>query len=263
MRSSPPVPFRADSGRRGWRTGCSSSRSPRSHSTLLLFPTVAFPPPMADRRVGTGRGDERRSSPRCCGPPTSRSRRGLHVATPSARRARRGPASPPWRASSPSFAALAASSRVRPPVPPVTWRGAAADPVARVRRHGHACSSSSSRSRGTPGYRRARDDHRRSHLAAFILSLGWGSRWRRPSPSLKYRLYDLDLVVKKTAVFTIVALFLTGLYLLGLGLAALSGLGAILAVDPVRADVQTPCGTGRARWRTGSCTASARRRSRC
>lgn len=58
---------------------------------------------------------------------------------------------------------------------------------------------------------------------------------------LKYRLYDLDLVVKKTAVFTIVAVFITGLYLLGLGLAAVSRLGTIvgallfvLTFNPVR-----------------------------
>ncbi len=63
----------------------------------------------------------------------------------------------------------------------------------------------------------------------FILSLALGIPVATAVAVLKYRLYDLDLVVKKTAVFTIVALFLTGLYLLGLGLAALSGLGAIFA----------------------------------
>jgi signal transduction histidine kinase len=63
----------------------------------------------------------------------------------------------------------------------------------------------------------------------FILSLALGIPVATAVAVLKYRLYDLDLVVKKTAVFTIVALFLTGLYLLGLGLAAPSGLGAIFA----------------------------------
>jgi signal transduction histidine kinase len=63
----------------------------------------------------------------------------------------------------------------------------------------------------------------------FIVSLALGIPAATAVALLKYRLYDLDLVVKKTAVFTIVALFLTGLYLLGLGLAALSGLGAIFA----------------------------------
>jgi signal transduction histidine kinase len=63
----------------------------------------------------------------------------------------------------------------------------------------------------------------------FILALALGIPVATAVAVLKYRLYDLDLVVKKTAVFTIVALFLTGLYLLGLGLAALSGLGAIFA----------------------------------
>ena len=42
---------------------------------------------------------------------------------------------------------------------------------------------------------------------------------------LRYRLYDLDLVVKKTAIYSIVAIALTALYLLLLGGAALAGLG--------------------------------------
>ena len=47
---------------------------------------------------------------------------------------------------------------------------------------------------------------------------------------LRYRLYDLDLVVKKTAIYSIVAIALTALYLLLLGAAALAGFGAIPAV---------------------------------
>ena len=44
---------------------------------------------------------------------------------------------------------------------------------------------------------------------------------------LRFHLYDLDLVVKKTVVFTIVAVSLTGLYIAALALAALSGIGAM------------------------------------
>jgi signal transduction histidine kinase len=47
---------------------------------------------------------------------------------------------------------------------------------------------------------------------------------------LRYRLYDLDLVIKKAAVFTIVAVFITVLYVGALALAALSFLGSIAAV---------------------------------
>jgi signal transduction histidine kinase len=47
---------------------------------------------------------------------------------------------------------------------------------------------------------------------------------------LRYRLYELDLVVKKTAIYSIVAITLTAVYLLVLGGAALSGLGSIPAV---------------------------------
>ena len=46
---------------------------------------------------------------------------------------------------------------------------------------------------------------------------------------LRYRLYDLDLVIKKAAVFTIVAIFLTAVYVVALALAALSFLGSIAA----------------------------------
>ncbi len=47
---------------------------------------------------------------------------------------------------------------------------------------------------------------------------------------LRYRLYDLDLVIKKAAVFTIIAVFITVLYVVALALAALSFLGSIAAV---------------------------------
>jgi signal transduction histidine kinase len=47
---------------------------------------------------------------------------------------------------------------------------------------------------------------------------------------LRYRLYDLDLVVKKTAIYSIVAIVLTGLYLLLVAAAALAGLGSIPAL---------------------------------
>jgi signal transduction histidine kinase len=46
---------------------------------------------------------------------------------------------------------------------------------------------------------------------------------------LRYRLYDLDLVVKKTAIYSIVAIALTALYLALLGGATLIGLGPIPA----------------------------------
>ena len=47
---------------------------------------------------------------------------------------------------------------------------------------------------------------------------------------LRYRLYELDLVVKKTAIYSIVAIALTVLYLALLGGAALAGFGPIPAV---------------------------------
>ncbi len=58
---------------------------------------------------------------------------------------------------------------------------------------------------------------------------------------LRYRLYELDLVVKKTAIYSIVAITLTALYLLLLGGAALAGLGPlpaaivfVITFNPVR-----------------------------
>ncbi|MEO8292216.1 MAG: ATP-binding protein [Actinomycetota bacterium] len=47
---------------------------------------------------------------------------------------------------------------------------------------------------------------------------------------LRYHLYDLDLVIKKAAVFTIVAVFITVIYVAALALAALSFLGSVAAV---------------------------------
>jgi signal transduction histidine kinase len=46
---------------------------------------------------------------------------------------------------------------------------------------------------------------------------------------LRYRLYDLDLVIKKTAIYSIVAIALTALYLVLLAGATLAGLGPIPA----------------------------------
>jgi signal transduction histidine kinase len=47
---------------------------------------------------------------------------------------------------------------------------------------------------------------------------------------LRYRLYDLDLVVKKAAVYTIVAIVITVVYAVALAIAALSFLGSVAAV---------------------------------
>jgi signal transduction histidine kinase len=47
---------------------------------------------------------------------------------------------------------------------------------------------------------------------------------------LRYRLYDLDLVVKKAAVYTIVAVVITVVYAAALAIAALSFLGSVAAV---------------------------------
>ncbi|MEP6476214.1 MAG: sensor histidine kinase [Actinomycetota bacterium] len=46
---------------------------------------------------------------------------------------------------------------------------------------------------------------------------------------LRYRLYELDLVVQKTAIYSIVAIALTALYMGLLGVAALTGLGTVPA----------------------------------
>ena len=47
---------------------------------------------------------------------------------------------------------------------------------------------------------------------------------------LRYRLYDLDLVVKKTAIYSLVAIALTALYLVLLAAATIVGLGTVPAV---------------------------------
>jgi signal transduction histidine kinase len=76
---------------------------------------------------------------------------------------------------------------------------------------------------------------------AFFLCLGFGIPAACAIAILKYRLYDLDIVVKRTVVFTIVAAFITGLYLAALALTAVSSIGAlaaavlfVLTFNPVR-----------------------------
>ncbi len=64
---------------------------------------------------------------------------------------------------------------------------------------------------------------------AFFLCLGLGIPLACAIAILKYRLYDLDIVVKRTVVFTIVAAFITVLYLAALALAAVSTFGALVA----------------------------------
>jgi len=64
----------------------------------------------------------------------------------------------------------------------------------------------------------------------FFLCLGIGIPGACATAILKYRLYDLDIVVKKTVVFTIVAVFLTVLYLAALALATVTRLGPLAGV---------------------------------
>jgi signal transduction histidine kinase len=61
----------------------------------------------------------------------------------------------------------------------------------------------------------------------FFLSLGLGVPIATLVALLKYRLFDLDIVVRKTVVYTVVAVFITALYLVGLALATFTRLGAI------------------------------------
>ena len=75
----------------------------------------------------------------------------------------------------------------------------------------------------------------------FFVCLGIGIPAACAVAILKYHLYDLDIVVKRTVVFTIVAAFITLLYLGALALAAFTSIGAIagavifvLTFDPVR-----------------------------
>ena len=63
----------------------------------------------------------------------------------------------------------------------------------------------------------------------FFLCVGLGIPLACAIAILKYRLYDLDIVVKRTVVFTIVAAFITVLYLAALALAAVSTFGALVA----------------------------------
>ena len=65
---------------------------------------------------------------------------------------------------------------------------------------------------------------------------------------LRYRLYDLDLVIRKAAVYTIVAIVLTVVYAAALAIAALSFLGSVSGRRPVRPHLQsraTACAAGR------------------
>jgi len=75
----------------------------------------------------------------------------------------------------------------------------------------------------------------------FFLCIGVGIPAACTVAILKYHLYDLDVVVKKTVVFTIVAGFITLLYLAALALATVTKIGAIagaivlvLTFNPVR-----------------------------
>src|SRR5206468_6739776 len=75
----------------------------------------------------------------------------------------------------------------------------------------------------------------------FFVCLGVGIPAACAVAILKYHLYDLDVVVRKTVVFTIVAAFITLLYLAAVALAAFTSIGAIagavlfvLTFNPVR-----------------------------
>jgi hypothetical protein len=79
---------------------------------------------------------------------------------------------------------------------------------------------------------------------------------------LRYRLYDLDIVVKKTAIYSIVAIVLTALYLALLGVAALAGLGRSLPRS-CSSSASRRCGAAHGSSPTGSCTGSGPPRSKC
>src|SRR5262249_49099298 len=64
----------------------------------------------------------------------------------------------------------------------------------------------------------------------FFLCLGVGIPAACAVAILKYHLYDLDIVVRKTVVFTIIAAFITLLYLAALAIATLTSIGAIAGV---------------------------------
>jgi signal transduction histidine kinase len=61
----------------------------------------------------------------------------------------------------------------------------------------------------------------------FFLDLGIGVPAATLVALLKYRLFELDIVLRKTVAFTIVAAFITALYLIALALATFTSLGAI------------------------------------
>jgi signal transduction histidine kinase len=78
-----------------------------------------------------------------------------------------------------------------------------------------------------PGQTSALND---AMFLGFFLCLGVGIPASCAVAILKYRLYDLDVVVKKTVVFTIVAAFITLLYLAVLALATATNIGLIAGV---------------------------------
>ena len=78
---------------------------------------------------------------------------------------------------------------------------------------------------GTPGGGPAFD----LVFVALVLSVLVGLPLATAVAVLRYRLYDLDLVIKKTAIYSIVAIALTALYLVLLAGATLAGFGPIPA----------------------------------
>jgi hypothetical protein len=81
---------------------------------------------------------------------------------------------------------------------------------------------------------------------------------------LKYRLYDLDLVIRKTVVVGAMALFIALVYavIVGLGTQLFDSSALSFAAAVVLALAFQPSASARGGWRIGSCTASGRRRTR-
>jgi len=78
-------------------------------------------------------------------------------------------------------------------------------------------------------------------FTVFFLCIGVGIPAACTVAILKYHLYDLDVVVRRTVVFTIIAAFITLLYLAAVAVAAVTSIGAIagavlfvLTFNPVR-----------------------------